>query len=699
MSKSRFTDVLCIVIILCMVLGTVLFMNADKLGVQAVETDESANRNATFTDRDLDGTWDEETAEYIDLSDIEGLALANAYELDGDLYLISKGTYVLSGSLEEGKRIIVDADAAKIQIVLDGVTVTTEDRAGIYVKDADKVFLTLAEGTENTITVTGELNEEDTAADIDAALFSQDDLTINGSGALTVTAPSTGGIKSKDDLVITGGTISVTAGGNGITGRDSVRIADGILTIEAGNDGIKTTNDTDPENKGYILITGGEFHITAEHDGIQAQTELTVEDGDFDITTGGGSENAEAHQGEMPGGMGGMGGMGGFGGGMGRGGMGRGSMSGEMPEPPEGFDGEMPEPPEGFDSEMPEPPEGFDGEMPEPPEGFDGEMPEPPEGFDGEMPEPQETDAAGDDAAENASGEEETASDSSKGLKAGVSITVSGGTFTLDCCDDAIHSDGSVTILDGNITLQTGDDGIHADNTVTIDGGTVMIEGSYEGVEGYFIYMNGGDVSVKSEDDGFNASASGSELAVLNITGGTVYVNADGDGLDSNGDLIIDGGLIYVDGPTNSGNGALDSGTESGGDIVVNGGTILALGSSGMAETFSTNSTQYSVSFTFSETFAEGDTLTILDEEGNTVMEYSVNKSGNSVIFSSAEIEDGKTYTASFGEQSQEAQASIGEESSGFGMGGHGFGMGGFGGGMGRGGMNGFGSGTQTEEN
>lgn len=686
MSKSRFTDVLCIVIILCMVLGTVLFMNADKLGVQAVETDESANLNATFTDRDLDGTWDGETAEYIDLSDIEGLTMANAYELDGDLYLISKGTYVLSGSLEEGKRIIVDADAVKIQIVLDGVTVTTEDRAGIYVKDADKVFLTLAEGTENSITVTGELNEEDTAADIDAALFSQDDLTINGSGTLTVTAPSTGGIKSKDDLVITGGTISVTAGGNGITGRDSVRIADGILTIDAGNDGIKTTNDTDPENKGYILITGGEFHITAEHDGIQAQTELTVEGGDFDITTGGGSENAEAHQGEMPGGMGG------FGGGMGRGGMGRGSMSGEMPELPEGFDGEMPEPPEGFD-----------GEMPEPPEGFNGEMPEPPEGAGGEMPEPEETDAADDAAAEaagteNTSGEqEETASDSSKGLKAGVSITVSGGTITLDCCDDAIHSDGSVSIMDGNITLQTGDDGIHADNTVTIDGGTVMIEGSYEGVEGYFIYMNGGDVSVKSEDDGFNASASGSELAVLNITGGTVYVNADGDGLDSNGDLIIDGGLIYVDGPTNSGNGALDSGTESGGDIVVNGGTILALGSSGMAETFSTNSTQYSVSFTFSETFAEGNTLTILDEEGNTVMEYSVNKSGNSVIFSSAEIEDGKTYTASFGEQSQEAQASIGEESSGFGMGGFGGGMGH--GGMGRGGMNGFGSGTQTEEN
>ena len=145
------------------------------------------------------------------------------------------------------------------------------------------------------------------------------------------------------------------------------------------------------------------------------------------------------------------------------------------------------------------------------------------------------------------------------------------------------------------------------------------------------------------------------ELSLLEINDGTIHVNAGGDGLDSNGDLIINGGTITVDGPENGGNGALDSGTESGGRLLVNGGTIAAAGSSGMAESFDEASEQASFHCTFSSSFAAGDVLTVTDAEGEEIFSMTMEKSGNDLVFSSPELTAGETVTVTVGELSMEA--------------------------------------------
>ena len=677
MTKSRFTDLICIVITVFMIVITVLFMNGKALGVQAVETDLSADTNKSFSSRDLDGTWDESTAVYISLDDYAGLASGAAYELNGDLYLIEAGTYVLSGTMENHS-VIVDADRAKVQIVLDNAEIVNEDVAPLYIKDADKVFITLAEGSTNTLSLTGELNEEQTEAGVNAAVYSRDDLSINGEGALYVDSALYNGIRSSDDLVITGGYIVVNAGENGIVGHDSLRICGGTFEITAGKDGLKANNDAD-EEKGYVLITGGDFSITAANDGIQAETDLMVSGGTFAVVTGNGAGQSTGGI-QMPEGFDGM-----FGGDSDSG------FEGMPDDLPEGFSGNMPG---GFSGAPGGSFEGMPDDMPEGSDGFSGgSFNNMPGGFNGNagngfpgMPDSR-PDGSGSSSTGKPSGSQSTfpgmqdnqtststSSDSMKGLKAGNTITIMGGSFTLDCEDDAVHSDGSVIIEGGELIISSTDDGIHAEDTVEINGGTITVNRAYEGIEGSKIYVNDGTVSVTTTDDGFNAGNgdgggfsfqnTDDELCLLEINGGTVYVNADGDGLDSNGDLIINGGIIIVDGPSDAANGALDSGTESGGELLVNGGTVLAVGSYGMAEGFGAESTQASIACIISQRFNAGDVLTIKDSAGNTVYEYTLKKTGSSVVFSDASLVDGEAYTVWINGTSYETEASYDTSSS-----------------------------------
>ena len=254
---------------------------------------------------------------------------------------------------------------------------------------------------------------------------------------------------------------------------------------------------------------------------------------------------------------------------------------------------------------------------------------------------------------------------STKGLKSGGDLTVTGGSITVTSADDCVHANGSITVSGGTLLLASGDDGLHADDTVTLLGGEVTVSQAYEGIEGRFIEIGGGVIAVTATDDGLNASGGegsfqfgrmpgnmeNTVLPSLHISGGTLSVNADGDGLDSNGDLIVEGGTVTVDGPTNGGNGALDSGSESGGRILCNGGTILAIGSSGMAETFGGDSAQCSFIHNYSETFPAGTKIVISDENGETLFEHTSLKPFDSILFSSPLLTLGKTYTVSAGEQ------------------------------------------------
>lgn len=261
---------------------------------------------------------------------------------------------------------------------------------------------------------------------------------------------------------------------------------------------------------------------------------------------------------------------------------------------------------------------------------------------------------------------EDTGAASMKGLKSGDSITVSGGTFILDTADDAVHTNGEVTIGGGSFEIRAGDDGIHGDLALLIEGGELRILQSYEGLEANQIQITGGSVDVTASDDGANAyggqnnwgwggesrSDAPEETPNLVITGGDIQIHAEGDGLDSNGNISVEGGTVIVDGPSSDWNGAIDSGSENGGSCVVNGGTVLAIGSSGMAETFSEESKQYSFRHNFETTIPEGSTLVITDASGTVLMEHQTEKPVRSVVFSSPELKRGETYQLTAGERS-----------------------------------------------
>lgn len=272
------------------------------------------------------------------------------------------------------------------------------------------------------------------------------------------------------------------------------------------------------------------------------------------------------------------------------------------------------------------------------------------------------------------------------GLEGRDSVRISNGNFSITCDEDAIHSDnekdeekGFVYICGGTFKITAGDDGIHAQTSLTIDGGLIDIVKSYEGLEGQTIIVNAGDIRVNSSDDGFNAAGgndnSGEKFANpfesdsscrIEINGGNIYVNAAGDGVDSNGNLLVNGGIVFVDGPTDNGNAALDFG----GTGTITGGTVIAVGSSGMAQNFGTDSTQASMLVTTTGN-VNGDVV-VKNSDGNVVLTYSPEKSYNCVVISSPDLVVGNTYTVTMGASETKVELAELIYGSGFDMGGPG---------------------------
>ncbi|MDE7183126.1 MAG: carbohydrate-binding domain-containing protein, partial [Lachnospiraceae bacterium] len=231
-----------------------------------------------FSDRDLSGEYDAAACDSITLSDAGCTTDSKNVTIDKSVVTITgEGDYILNGTLRDG-RIVVDVEKSeKVQLVLNGVDVTSSTSAAIYVKSADKVFITLADGTNNTLANGGTFVAVDDN-NIDAVIFSKDDLTLNGTGGLSVKSPAGHGIVSKNDLVITNGTYEITASSHGITGKDSVAVADGNYRITAGKSAIKSVNDDDL-TQGSVSVTGGTFTLSAGTDGINAMNEINILDG------------------------------------------------------------------------------------------------------------------------------------------------------------------------------------------------------------------------------------------------------------------------------------------------------------------------------------------------------------------------------------------------------------------------------------
>ncbi len=250
-------------------------------------------------------------------------------------------------------------------------------------------------------------------------------------------------------------------------------------------------------------------------------------------------------------------------------------------------------------------------------------------------------------------------------------IAVSGGTLNLTSAEDALHSSTDVQVSDGKITINAGDDAIHADSTVTIDGGTIQVDQSNEGIEGTVVNINNGDISVTSSDDGINGSdgltddstdttdtpsasdgkdargggmgggMENDENVLVTINGGKLYINAEGDSIDSNGNLSITGGETVIDGTVRGGNGILDYN----GTGVITGGTLIGVGTSDMAQSFSDTSTQYSLLYGFDSSQSAGTKVSLKDSSGNEVISTTAAKSFQAVVISSPNLKKDETYS------------------------------------------------------
>ncbi len=266
MGRSKHIDLVGVIAMIA-ALAISIALIAGNRSLQAESTDE-VTATEQFTANDLNADWSTDSATTITLNGTTGKVVGNgAYIYDGNLYIVYAGSYVISGELTDGS-IIIDADGDDdIQILLNGVSLNCEDSAAFIVENADNVYLTLAEGTENTMTSGSTYSESAEEDGINGTLFSRDDLTINGSGSLTVTGSYYHGIVAKDDLVITGGTITVTASEDGIHANDSVRIANADITIDAGDDGVTVSND---DASDYFYMESGTLTINSCYEGVEA---------------------------------------------------------------------------------------------------------------------------------------------------------------------------------------------------------------------------------------------------------------------------------------------------------------------------------------------------------------------------------------------------------------------------------------------
>lgn len=244
-----------------------------------------------FTNRDLDASFIQNDATYIQLNDDSATSSSDAVSIeDRIITIIDEGTYVISGNLNNGRIVINAQDSDKVHLVLNNVTISSDDFAPIYIINADKVFITLYEGTNNFLINNGEFISIDNNK-VDGVIFSKQDLTFNGTGTLNIVSLTGNGIVGKDDIVFTGGVYNIESAAHGIDANNSVRVTSTTINIIAGKDGIHSENDTNV-NLGYIYIADGQFDISAEGDGVSTSSFIQIESGAFNILTGGGSINA-----------------------------------------------------------------------------------------------------------------------------------------------------------------------------------------------------------------------------------------------------------------------------------------------------------------------------------------------------------------------------------------------------------------------
>jgi hypothetical protein len=613
------------------------------------------------------------------------------------------GFYNISGTLTDGQIVVAaDDEADDVTLILNGVNITNSDGPAIYVVSADGATITLAEGTHNYLT-DGAAYNLGTDDEPDAALFSNSDLVINGTGSLSVDANYADGIASKDDLTIESGTITVAAVDDGIRGRDSVVISGGAITLNAGGDGIKATNDEDVA-KGYVTISGGTISITAVDDGIQAETAITVSGGSTAATVTGKGLNAGGDI-VVSAGTIGVANSGAAGRGLDAdgnvtftGGAVTVNLSGPTILTASGS---------GYD---PSYPTGIKANGSISVSGAASVS------VTGTSAATGARGLSADDAINVTGGtinvtlagngatytnsSAKTDSYSAAALSADSAISIIGGTVTTTSSGTGgkgLKSDGTITIgsaggspalnitttgarflqsgtdynhpktivatgainiVSGTITLNSTDDGIHSDTSITISGGTNIVNaisttsGVGEGVEAPIINFTGGTTSIVASNDGINATygtvnggTESNDGSQLNISGGIVIVTGS-DAIDANGNITITGGTTIIDGPATG----VEEGIDYNGTFLINGGTLISGGSnSNMTKAASTSSTQVNFLLKSSSALASTSLLTIVDSSGNVVLTYKPKYNANYFHVSTGALTKNTSYSVYFG--------------------------------------------------
>jgi len=548
--KNRLTSILGMIIITAMLFtgcagttSTQATSSTDTIAATTTSTAEAAVTTSDttsdtseivvdteFSAKDLEVGYEDTTAVNITLDGSSIEVDGDGASADGSVLTISKeGTYIITGTLDDGQIVVEAEDTDKVQIVLNGVSITNSDSAAIYIKTADKVFITLKEGTENTLTDgTTYVQTDDNT--VDSVIFSKSDLTINGDGTLNITGNYKHGIASKDDLIITGGTLNITAVQDALNGQDCVKIKDGILTLstETGN-GIQSKNGDDT-TKGYVYICGGVITVTNSVEGIEG-TAIVIEDGTITVTVS-------------------------------------------------------------------------------------------------------------DDGFNAASGTSSTSEESATTDTKAATIDKSTAATTDTTTDKSAATTDTTTDATTDATADaTTDTAISADFAQQNQGG-----------------MQGIDAN-----------------CYISISGGTITINAAGDGIDSNGNLYVSGGTTYVSGPTESMNGGLDyNGTAD-----ITGGTVIVTGSTQMAQGFSDTSTQYSLLYNLTSICAAGTEVVLTDADGNVIASVTPDKEYQSVVISTPELAKDAVYTLTCGDQTADITlASVVTSNGQTGMGGFGDGGG-----------------------
>ena len=466
----------------------------------------------------------------------------------GSVKISCGGEYDISGSYSgSDAQILVNTAKTDSSVYLNmrGLTLSNTADAPIYIQKASKAFVVAKNGTTNTLsdgssrTKTYNYTNDNGEAKTDttgACIYAKDDLTIKGEGTLIVNGNYNNGIHTSNDLKVKNGLITVKARNNGLKGKNSVEVSGGTINIiTTEGDGIKSDTEDAADlasGKGSIEITGGEITITSAFDGITAANAVVIANGEstsptIKVTAGGG-HSCLSDPTSNTGSTGGRGGMGGFPG-----------MGGSSCSPTE----------------------------------------------------------------------------SMKGIKGDSSITISAGIIDINSRDDGLHSSGNITVSGGTITIATDDDGVHAEKALYVkDNANISVTLAYEGMESPDMHFEGGITSVITTDDGWNAAGGTSTTTTgrstggfggngfgpgsgstgkLTVTGGYHYIyvgTGDTDGVDSNGDITISGGVIIVECRMNGGMGGMvdSDGTTN----ISSNAKLLGFGTNNSEE-----GTQYSVSF------------------------------------------------------------------------------------------------------